>query len=126
MIRSISSFPRSVVLRLGNRNYQIQQVLRNNIHQQCAVQKLVTVCSKGGNNESQSLKNRFVPQHVRFIQTTAQLLEVVKVPPFADSVSEGDVKFDKKVGDAVAADEIVMEIETDKTTWRPITNSWYY
>lgn len=39
-----------------------------------------------------SLKNRFVPQHVRFIQTTAQLLEVVKVPPFADSVSEGDVK----------------------------------
>ena len=39
-----------------------------------------------------SLKNRFVPQHVRFIQTTAQLLEVVKVPPFADSVSEGDVR----------------------------------
>lgn len=42
--------------------------------------------------------------------------EIVKVPPFADSVSEGDVKFDKKVGDTVAADEIVMEIETDKTT----------
>ena len=41
-----------------------------------------------------SLKNRFIPQHVRFIQTTAQLLnsEVVKVPPFADSVSEGDVR----------------------------------
>lgn len=38
------------------------------------------------------------------------------MPPFADSVSEGDVKFDKKVGDAVAADEVVMEIETDKTT----------
>lgn len=116
MIRSISSFPRSVVLRLSNRNNQIQQLLRNNIHQQCAVQKLVTVSSYGGTNESQSLKNRFVPQHVRFIQTTAQLLEVVKVPPFADSVSEGDVRFDKKVGDAVAADEVVMEIETDKTT----------
>lgn len=38
------------------------------------------------------------------------------MPPFADSVSEGDVKFEKKVGDAVAADEVVMEIETDKTT----------
>jgi 2-oxoglutarate dehydrogenase E2 component (dihydrolipoamide succinyltransferase) len=25
-------------------------------------------------------------------------------------------RFDKKVGDAVAADEVVMEIETDKTT----------
>lgn len=57
-------------------------------------------------------------QHVRLIQTSVPLLnsEVVKVPPFADSVSEGDVRFDKKVGDAVAADEVVMEIETDKTT----------
>lgn len=90
-----------------------------------------------------SFKNRFVihhkaQQHVRSIHTTTHLLnsEVVKVPPFADSVSEGDVRyekvsqsqcslyfvfistfrFDKKVGDAVAADEVVMEIETDKTT----------
>ncbi|XP_055617503.1 dihydrolipoyllysine-residue succinyltransferase component of 2-oxoglutarate dehydrogenase complex, mitochondrial [Toxorhynchites rutilus septentrionalis] len=54
----------------------------------------------------------------RNIFTSARLLssEIVKVPPFADSVSEGDVKFEKKVGDAIAADEIVMEIETDKTT----------
>lgn len=54
----------------------------------------------------------------RAIQTTTSLLnsEVVKVPPFADSVSEGDIKFDKKVGDHVAVDEVVMEIETDKTT----------
>ncbi|XP_053670859.1 dihydrolipoyllysine-residue succinyltransferase component of 2-oxoglutarate dehydrogenase complex, mitochondrial [Anopheles nili] len=54
----------------------------------------------------------------RSIFTSTRLLssEVVKVPPFADSVSEGDVKFEKKVGDAVAADEVVMEIETDKTT----------
>lgn len=57
-------------------------------------------------------------QAERGIFTSARLLnsEVVKVPPFADSVSEGDIKFDKKVGDAVAADEVVMEIETDKTT----------
>ncbi|XP_063703555.1 dihydrolipoyllysine-residue succinyltransferase component of 2-oxoglutarate dehydrogenase complex, mitochondrial isoform X2 [Culicoides brevitarsis] len=55
-------------------------------------------------------------QSWRSIQTTAQLLEVVKVPPFADSVSEGDVRFTKKVGDSVTVDEVVMEIETDKTT----------
>lgn len=36
-------------------------------------------------------------------------------PNFPDSVSEGDVKLDKKVGDAVAADEVMCEIETDKT-----------
>lgn len=39
----------------------------------------------------------------------------VLTPSFPDSVSEGDVKLDKQVGDAVAADEVVLEIETDKT-----------
>lgn len=39
----------------------------------------------------------------------------VMTPSFPDSVSEGDVKLDKKVGDSVAADEVVLEIETDKT-----------
>lgn len=40
----------------------------------------------------------------------------VMTPSFPDSVSEGDAKLgDKKVGDAVAVDEVVMEIETDKT-----------
>ncbi|XP_065364016.1 dihydrolipoyllysine-residue succinyltransferase component of 2-oxoglutarate dehydrogenase complex, mitochondrial [Calliphora vicina] len=43
-------------------------------------------------------------------------LETIKVPPFADSVSEGDVKFTCKVGDYVKVDQTVMEIETDKTT----------
>lgn len=55
---------------------------------------------------------------MRDIYTSSVLLqtESVKVPPFADSVSEGDVKFTVKVGDFVKADEVVMEIETDKTT----------
>lgn len=39
----------------------------------------------------------------------------IKTPEFPDSVSEGDVKLSKNVGDSVAADEVVMEIETDKT-----------
>ncbi|XP_055307827.1 dihydrolipoyllysine-residue succinyltransferase component of 2-oxoglutarate dehydrogenase complex, mitochondrial isoform X2 [Sitodiplosis mosellana] len=52
----------------------------------------------------------------RFIHATNSLLELIKVPPFADSVSEGDVKFTCKVGDQVRVDDNVMEIETDKTT----------
>ncbi|ESO03479.1 hypothetical protein HELRODRAFT_80560 [Helobdella robusta] len=43
-------------------------------------------------------------------------VKIVSTPPFADSVSEGDVKFQKAVGDAVSEDEIVCEIETDKTS----------
>lgn len=116
MFRSFSTVPRGVVVRLSNRNSQLQQCLRKNLHQR-AVQQLANVGQPACGVHSSSLKNRFsLHQHVRSIQTTAQLLEVVKVPPFADSVSEGDVKFEKKVGDAVAADEVVMEIETDKTT----------
>jgi len=38
----------------------------------------------------------------------------VNVPPFADSISEGDVRWEKNVGDSVVEDEVVAEIETDK------------
>ncbi|KPJ01471.1 Dihydrolipoyllysine-residue succinyltransferase component of 2-oxoglutarate dehydrogenase complex, mitochondrial [Papilio xuthus] len=53
----------------------------------------------------------------RFVHSLAALRakEVVKAPNFPDSVSTGDVKFIKKEGDAVAMDEEVMQIETDKT-----------
>ncbi|XP_023953745.2 dihydrolipoyllysine-residue succinyltransferase component of 2-oxoglutarate dehydrogenase complex, mitochondrial-like [Bicyclus anynana] len=42
-------------------------------------------------------------------------MEEVKAPTFPDSVTSGDVKLIKKEGDAVAMDEVVLEIETDKT-----------
>lgn len=42
--------------------------------------------------------------------------QVVNTPAFAESVTEGDVRWDKAVGDAVTEDEVVAEIETDKTS----------
>ncbi|XP_033101164.1 dihydrolipoyllysine-residue succinyltransferase component of 2-oxoglutarate dehydrogenase complex, mitochondrial-like [Anneissia japonica] len=42
-------------------------------------------------------------------------VRIVETPPFAESVSEGDVRWDKAVGDFVKEDETVGEIETDKT-----------
>ncbi|XP_030034270.2 dihydrolipoyllysine-residue succinyltransferase component of 2-oxoglutarate dehydrogenase complex, mitochondrial [Manduca sexta] len=56
-------------------------------------------------------------QQIASIHFTSPLFEEqdVMTPSFPDSVSEGDVKLDKKVGDSVAADEVVLEIETDKT-----------
>ncbi|XP_052756483.1 dihydrolipoyllysine-residue succinyltransferase component of 2-oxoglutarate dehydrogenase complex, mitochondrial-like [Galleria mellonella] len=47
--------------------------------------------------------------------TRLQAVESVKAPTFPDSVTTGDVKLIKKQGDAVAMDEVVLEIETDKT-----------
>ena len=40
----------------------------------------------------------------------------IESPAFAESIKEGDITFDKKVGDSVTEDEIVAKIETDKTT----------
>ncbi|KAG8036782.1 hypothetical protein G9C98_004104 [Cotesia typhae] len=54
-------------------------------------------------------------RHIRSTQVLWELKDVV-VPPFADSVSEGDVRWEKKVGDQVKEDEVVCEIETDKTS----------
>merc|ERR1712055_766197 len=52
----------------------------------------------------------------RSIFTTRVLGEEVKVivcPAFADSISEGDIRWEKAVGDSVSEDEVLCEIETD-------------
>merc|ERR1711936_514783 len=41
---------------------------------------------------------------------------VVVCPAFADSISEGDLRWEKAVGDTVSEDEVLCEIETDKTS----------
>ncbi|KAF3844785.1 hypothetical protein F7725_007948 [Dissostichus mawsoni] len=53
-----------------------------------------------------------------FRTSVAHREEVVTVntPAFAESVTEGDVRWEKAVGDTVAEDEVVCEIETDKTS----------
>ncbi|XP_038077755.1 dihydrolipoyllysine-residue succinyltransferase component of 2-oxoglutarate dehydrogenase complex, mitochondrial-like isoform X2 [Patiria miniata] len=43
-------------------------------------------------------------------------IHTVQTPPFAESVSEGDVRWEKAVGDYVKEDDVVGEIETDKTS----------
>jgi len=125
---SISSrnLPRTA-LRIGLRsldsgNQQVNQAVGCRSHHQgrAVLQRLVrATVVEGARNQNSAAPgaSRWMLAE-RNIFTSARLLssEIVKVPPFADSVSEGDVKFDKKVGDAVAADEVVMEIETDKTT----------
>ncbi|XP_063804369.1 dihydrolipoyllysine-residue succinyltransferase component of 2-oxoglutarate dehydrogenase complex, mitochondrial isoform X2 [Pseudophryne corroboree] len=55
----------------------------------------------------------------RFYRTSTvyrQDVVTVNTPAFAESVTEGDVRWEKAVGDSVAEDEVVCEIETDKTS----------
>jgi len=54
---------------------------------------------------------------VSFHQTLLNLAKQnVVVPPLAESLSEGDIKFEKSLGDIVAEDELLASIETDKTS----------
>lgn len=43
-------------------------------------------------------------------------IKTIETPTFPDSVAEGDIQWLKEVGDAVEEDEVIGEIETDKTT----------
>jgi len=55
----------------------------------------------------------------RTLYTTRVLGDEVKIivcPAFADSISEGDIRWEKAVGDSVTEDEVICEIETDKTS----------
>ncbi|XP_013874902.1 dihydrolipoyllysine-residue succinyltransferase component of 2-oxoglutarate dehydrogenase complex, mitochondrial isoform X1 [Austrofundulus limnaeus] len=57
--------------------------------------------------------------HVRFFKISAvhrDEVVTVNTPAFAESVTEGDVRWEKAVGDSVTEDEVVCEIETDKTS----------
>ncbi|GBP12793.1 Dihydrolipoyllysine-residue succinyltransferase component of 2-oxoglutarate dehydrogenase complex, mitochondrial [Eumeta japonica] len=65
-------------------------------------------------------KNQFLRSDVAYkvgVHTSAALrgMEDVKAPTYPDSVTTGEAKLLKKEGDPVGMDEIVMEIETDKT-----------
>lgn len=56
---------------------------------------------------------------IRYFRTSAthrNEVITVKTPAFAESVTEGDVRWEKAVGDTVTEDEVVCEIETDKTS----------
>merc|ERR1712121_580375 len=55
----------------------------------------------------------------RGLRTTPALgneIKEVVCPAFADSISEGNVRWEKQVGDSVAEDDVLCEIETDKTS----------
>ncbi|KAI1895497.1 hypothetical protein AGOR_G00106870 [Albula goreensis] len=56
---------------------------------------------------------------IRYFKTSVACkdeLVTVNTPAFAESVTEGDVRWEKAVGDTVTEDEVVCEIETDKTS----------
>ncbi|XP_078090460.1 dihydrolipoyllysine-residue succinyltransferase component of 2-oxoglutarate dehydrogenase complex, mitochondrial [Mustelus asterias] len=79
------------------------------------------VCYRSIYDKSRQLPenvSKFSIFHIRHFRTSAVFNEVLTVntPAFAESVTEGDVRWEKAVGDTVTEDEVVCEIETDKTS----------
>ncbi len=43
-------------------------------------------------------------------------VKVIECPAFAESISEGDLRWEKQEGEQVEQDEVICEVETDKTS----------
>lgn len=84
---------------------------RLNLHQKSCTQSYSITC----NSTNSSIKPN---QFFRQFHTSYPFFKsvTVKCPPFAESISEGDVRWEKAVGDAVVEDDTVAEVETDKTS----------
>ena len=54
----------------------------------------------------------------RGFKTTLSLEETHEIvcPAFAESITEGDLRWEKAQGDSIAVDDVICEVETDKTS----------
>lgn len=67
--------------------------------------------------DTAQFRNFSITSKTSFQQTLLRLARKnVVVPQLAESLSEGDVRFEKSVGDIVSEDELLASIETDKTS----------
>ncbi|XP_018569971.1 dihydrolipoyllysine-residue succinyltransferase component of 2-oxoglutarate dehydrogenase complex, mitochondrial [Anoplophora glabripennis] len=112
------TIPRSVIRTLTN--YLERSISEVPSKRRIVCQGAGVVCKysvKVNNGVLSRAQKTVTCQSDRYFRTSGALLDsqVVKCPPFPESVSEGDVRLEKKVGDHVGLDEVVMEIETDKT-----------
>ncbi|XP_071225464.1 dihydrolipoyllysine-residue succinyltransferase component of 2-oxoglutarate dehydrogenase complex, mitochondrial-like isoform X3 [Salvelinus alpinus] len=72
-----------------------------------------------GNSQLCESPSSIVVFYIRSFKTSAARRDevvTVNTPPFSESITEGDIRWEKAVGDSVKEDEVVCEIETDKTS----------
>jgi len=65
---------------------------------------------------AKSNNTSILPRNLRTSTILFDEIKVVVCPAFAESITEGDLRWEKAAGDAVAEDEVLAEIETDKTS----------
>lgn len=103
---------------------ELKYLNRGNFCSLRGISAYAAILSNGRKNISFRISlqcQRFPPHHVSSctIFTTRisrDEVRIIKCPQLAESLSEGDIRWVKAVGDAVEEDEIVGEVETDKTS----------
>ncbi|XP_015433320.1 PREDICTED: dihydrolipoyllysine-residue succinyltransferase component of 2-oxoglutarate dehydrogenase complex, mitochondrial [Dufourea novaeangliae] len=119
MAAMLSNCPRLVPRVLTRISVSRTKVVRSFSSQGC----ILFIHTEHVINKSSRLCTKYKKFHcwieqARHIHSTSSLWELkeVVVPAFAESVSEGDVRWERKVGDQVKEDDVLCEIETDKTS----------
>lgn len=80
----------------------------------CAPVRQTTIITVQGIAQRRHL---YITNSLGLHQTLIRLAKQnIVVPPLAESLSEGDIKFEKAVGDIVSEDEVLAAVETDKTS----------
>uniref|UniRef100_A0A8D8R446 Dihydrolipoyllysine-residue succinyltransferase component of 2-oxoglutarate dehydrogenase complex, mitochondrial n=1 Tax=Cacopsylla melanoneura TaxID=428564 RepID=A0A8D8R446_9HEMI len=119
LLVSSRKLPKEIV-KLSVECNQLSSVQNRLFHQGKSSSRLVILSSNslGKKLSSKSVQTLTKTQlrNFRFSCALYQDSLIVKTPPFADSVSEGDIRWEKAVGDQVSEDDVVAEIETDKTS----------
>jgi len=80
---------------------------------------IVPTAQRHNNKKNFLAKSNNTAISSRNLRTSTILFDEIKVvvcPAFAESITEGDLRWEKAAGDAVAEDEVLAEIETDKTS----------
>ncbi|CAL4066009.1 unnamed protein product [Meganyctiphanes norvegica] len=106
---------RSIGSLLARRASQVIRTARN-----VSTRSLYNLSTKTSSSTTLwSQKYNLQIQEARHLRTTSVFRGEIKfatVPPFAESITEGDIRWIKEVGDFVGEDEPVAEVETDKTS----------
>lgn len=94
----------------------IQGPLRRSLHKNQAVCSRAFFAEKEKPISAQDFRVLLVPNNSFHTSRILGDVKEIVCPPFADSISEGDIRWEKQVGDSVSVDEVVCEVETDKTS----------
>lgn len=80
------------------------------------LQRHLVTCRHSAQSLSKSLERCTLARQVSTSSALCDEVLVIKCPQLAESLSEGDIRWNKAVGDTVAEDEVICEVETDKTS----------